>query len=331
MTAGYLNDYPSTITIGSPVTRTNAVLTISSTTQTALPVAPASDKTHTNNNLNTAVTTTTDSTKDTSKLNVASNSATKKVHRVPKSGKNHPGAKYLSSQYKPAKRIQEIITILIFIPLFIYNLYNIIIYFDASKWIVVLAAAVIGILTADFFSGLVHWASDSYGSVDMFLIGKAILRNFREHHIDPTAITRHDFIETNGDNFFICLPLLSYLAYNFHNNTDGIILEKYNFLVYVFLFSIFVAMTNQFHKWSHTYFGLPRYITILQDLHIILPRIHHRVHHVTPHDTYFCITVGWLNYPMEKINFWTHMENLVFKLTGVQPRMDDLKWAMKTE
>ena len=104
---------------------------------------------------------------------------------------------------------------------------------------------VIGILTADFFSGFVHWAADSYGTVDMFLIGKAILRNFREHHIDPTAITRHDFIETNGDNFAICLPLLSYLAYNFYNLTDELILEKYNFFVYVFLFTIFVAMTNQ--------------------------------------------------------------------------------------
>ena len=31
---------------------------------------------------------------------------------------------------------------------------------------------VIGILTADLISGIVHWAADSYGSVEMFLIGK---------------------------------------------------------------------------------------------------------------------------------------------------------------
>ena len=30
----------------------------------------------------------------------------------------------------------------------------------------------IGILTADLISGIVHWAADSYGSVEMFLIGK---------------------------------------------------------------------------------------------------------------------------------------------------------------
>jgi len=190
---------------------------------------------------------------------------------------------------------------------------------------------VIGILTADLISGIVHWSADSYGSVEMFLIGKNLLRNFREHHIDPTAITRHDFVETNGDNLTAIVPLLGYLAYSFTTNNNDQILYKYNWHLYLFFIAVFLSLTNQFHKWSHTYFGLPRHITILQDLHIILPRIHHRVHHVTPHDTYFCITTGWLNYPLELIDFWQRLENLIFKLTGVRPRDDDMKWALKTE
>lgn len=250
---------------------------------------------------------------------------------APKSGRNHAGAKYLASQYTKTKRIQEYIGISLCIPLIIYNFLNFIYYFDVNRFYVILLAGVFGILTADLLSGLVHWAADSYGSVDMFLIGKNFLRNFREHHIDPTAITRHDFIETNGDNFTVIVPFLAYQAYAFTFNSLNDIKVNYNWNLFMFLLAVFVSMTNQFHKWSHTYFGLPRYITILQDMHIILPRIHHRIHHVTPHDTYFCITTGWLNYPLEKIKFWVHLEEIIYQLMGVRPRTDDMKWAAKTE
>nr|KAG5702887.1 hypothetical protein BaRGS_019106 [Batillaria attramentaria] len=84
------------------------------------------------------------------------------------------------------------------------------------------------------------------------------------------------------------------------------------------------------HKWSHTYFGLPWYITGLQDLHIILPRKHHRIHHVAPHETYYCITTGWLNYPLEAIRFWPRLEAVIESLTGSKPRSDDLMWAKKS-
>ncbi len=52
---------------------------------------------------------------------------------------------------------------------------------------------------------------------------------------------------------------------------------------------------------------------------------------VVPHDTYFCITTGWLNRPLEVIKFWPWLESIVEKYTGAKPRSDDFAWAQKTE
>jgi hypothetical protein len=47
------------------------------------------------------------------------------------------------------------------------------------------------------------------------------------------------------------------------------------------------------------------------------------------HKTYFCINTGWLNYRLEVIGFWRHLEDLIQGLIGEKPRADDMKWAQK--
>lgn len=119
------------------------------------------------------------------------------------------------------------------------------------------------------------------------------------------------------------------MAYKLHSQTDEEITPYYHLYYFLIALGLLVSFTNQFHKWSHTHSGLPRVVTWLQKCHIILPRNHHRIHHVAPHETYFCITTGWCNYPLETIGFWAKLEWLIERVTGYKPRTDDMMWASK--
>ncbi|XP_046441868.1 plasmanylethanolamine desaturase-like isoform X1 [Daphnia pulex] len=247
----------------------------------------------------------------------------------PRWGPSHKGAQELAQLYSRGKRIQEILSVVVAVALMVTDLCYLIYYFQLESIGVILLSGCAGIVSADFSSGLLHWAADTWGSVDLPVLGKNFIRPFREHHIDPTAITRHDFIETNGDNFMVIILPLGYMAFNLSFHPEDQIIRSYAWYCYLFLFSIFISVTNQIHKWSHMYYGLPKWVQYLQNGHVILPRKHHRKHHVSPHETYFCITTGWLNWPLEIVQFWKVLEYLIESATGQKPRADDFKWAEK--
>ncbi len=65
-----------------------------------------------------------------------------------------------------------------------------------------------GLAAADFGSGLVHWAADTWGRDDCPVIGPRLLVPFRVHHVNPDDFLRRRFVDTNGEVAAVAVPLL---------------------------------------------------------------------------------------------------------------------------
>ncbi|EIE02933.1 kua-ubiquitin conjugating enzyme hybrid localization domain protein [Leptospira licerasiae serovar Varillal str. VAR 010] len=171
-----------------------------------------------------------------------------------------------------------------------------------SKLVVLLFLAYI---TADFLSGFVHFLGDSFGNEFTPYIGPAFIFPFRDHHVDPKGITRHDFVETNGNNCLVSFPILLYCFFA--------PLESGNFpwgRTFWILVLIGIFFTNQIHKWAHQ--DEPnKLIKYMQKKRWILSPEHHKIHHTAPYDTYFCITTGWWNPLLHKIRFFPTVKKSV--------------------
>jgi len=159
-------------------------------------------------------------------------------------------------------------------------------------------------LSADFVSGFVHFLADNFGNPDTPFFGKVFIYAFREHHVDPKAITRHSFVETNGANCLVSLPPMVYIWFATSPTED------YLLRIFFFFFFVSIFLTNQIHKWSHMD-SPPLLVRALQRMHIILPIEHHAVHHAAPHDKYYCITCGWLNWPLQKLRFFQGVKRML--------------------
>lgn len=171
-------------------------------------------------------------------------------------------------------------------------------------WLELILYALFAYVTADFASGFVHFLADNFGNPDTPIFGKLFVFAFREHHVDPLAITRHSFVETNGANSLVSLPGLIYIYY-----ASAPVLD-FTFRFYFLFFYLSIFMTNQIHKWSHMGHA-PAFVALLQKLHIILPPAHHGVHHVAPYDKSYCITCGWLNAPLNSVHFFQAVKRVL--------------------
>lgn len=171
----------------------------------------------------------------------------------------------------------------------------------------------IGLFISDALSSILHWSVDTWGSMNTPILGRNI-RSFRQHHMYPSLMAHHDFVETNGQNCIAAIPVIA---------ASLLIVENWcSMACILFWTSLAVASTNQIHVWAHRPVdsSLGWMIRLLQRWRIILEPHHHKQHHKT-HVVAYGITNGWSDVVLEPI--FKRLEPIIAKYLKVDPRSND--------
>ncbi len=180
--------------------------------------------------------------------------------------------------------------------------------------------ALTGMLAADFASGLIHWAADTWGSESMPVLGRRLLHPFRVHHVNPDDFLQRHFIDTNGDVAFLGIPFLI-LAMSLSAAGDVWRVPA----VFLTAFCGVGLFTNQIHQWAHRP-EPPFLVGFLQRCGLILGHEAHGRHHAHPYAENYCITTGWCNRALAAVDFFRRAERVVTAVTGWVPRQDEVMY-----
>ncbi len=172
---------------------------------------------------------------------------------------------------------------------------------------------------SDFLSGIVHWACDTYGTVETPVVGQSMIRPFRLHHKYPRDITTHNLVITIGNSCIAAIPVFILILYYLYSGRPSATMAFTGITFSVMAAG--VVMTNQFHKWAHLE-KKGKLLRFFMALHIILDEEHHDRHHEEPHTTHYCITNGMLNPILERIKFFRAAEWFLARF-GFKARADD--------
>ncbi len=178
-----------------------------------------------------------------------------------------------------------------------------------ESWWVIAISVPIAFLLADLASGMVHWFCDTFFEEDS-AAGRIFIAPFREHHRDPMALTRHGFLERNGNSSLAAVPPLGG-AWWAEWPAAGSTLEIFGASVLLFL-AVAVLVTNEIHRWAHSV-APPRAALWMQRRGLILSPNGHALHHATG-STAYCITLGWLNGPLDRMGFFDWSERALAAL-----------------
>jgi ubiquitin-conjugating enzyme E2 variant len=169
----------------------------------------------------------------------------------------------------------------------------------------------IGLFAADFVSGLVHWAEDTFGTESTPVVGRWIVVPNVLHHRDPAAFVGKSWLASNWDLAAASLVLL------------GIATACGWFGPGIVIFALASANANQLHKWAHAPAQAPRLVRALWRTRLLQSPRDHARHHVGEKNEAYCVVTPFLNPLLDRLRFWRAIERLTVPFFGA-PRRQDL-------
>lgn len=232
----------------------------------------------------------------------------------------------MSSSAEPIKRVEEdhpFYTFLLYSTTYLFPLLAALALYLSAQSLVqnawswaILPLFFVGLLGSDLTSGFFHWFFDNYGSPQTPLFGQTI-ELFRVHHDLPKDICNSNFVFTVGHVCLYAAPMYAAAIAGHYLLQTTVLAPFYAMAMLIFSVGLlFLVLTNQFHKWAHLD-ERPQWLQFLQQKRLILEPNHHETHHTAPFDSYYCITTGWLNPLLSKIQFFKRLERLLAAV-GVQ-------------
>jgi len=185
-----------------------------------------------------------------------------------------------------------------------------------GSWLGVVVGLLAGALAADFLTGLVHWACDTWGDERSRRPGAGLIRSFRDHHRRPRAMLEHDGVEVNGEAAVAAVGPFAVLLVG---GPAAALLEHPAWYAFAWSTIGVAALSNQIHQWAHMRAPRP-FVRRLQRTGLILSPRRHALHHRAPCDERYCISTGWLNPMLDRIGFWRALERGAERATGAVPR-----------
>lgn len=191
----------------------------------------------------------------------------------------------------------------------------------------VLLAIAVATFVADFVSGMLHWAFDTWFDENTTSVRRMVIM-VREHHIYPQRIFRYGLKQEAGMLSWFALPLAVPL-FGLAVLPDGPpTVERYALAAAGVIFTLEISFMLEFHKVGHRFQRGP-VIRALQRLHLLLSPEHHMRHHAREHDTNYCLINGVADLTLGRLRVFRGLEHVVAMLTGKQPRSNDREWRRR--